>query len=86
VSVEIIDVELRHKSLNLSPGLNAGGAVTFMGESWITVKFAIVVVHSIKKAFGDNVEVEKCFWKGRVCVDVPVSAAITNHHTLYVDA
>jgi len=86
VSVQIINVQLCHQLLDLSPGLQAHWWVAGVWESWITVEFAIVCLHGVEKALWNDVKVVQSLWQGWVSVHIPVSATIANHHTLDVDS
>ena len=86
MSVEIVDVEVENQLLNLSLCFNAECAVVHI---WVvgsvTVESAVILLVSVENASGNYLKVVECLRKRRCSVYIPISAAISNHHTGKID-
>jgi hypothetical protein len=51
----------------------------------VPVEGAVVLLIGVENSSWDYLEVIECFRKGRCSVEIPVCAAITNHHTSKVN-
>ncbi len=56
-----------------------------MRVGWVTVELASVVVHGVQQSLGDNVKAIEGFGEDGVSVDIPVGAAISDHHSTKVN-
>ena len=86
MSVEVVDIEVENQFLDLGLCFETERTVVYIGVvSCVTIESAVVLLIGVENSSWDNLEVVKCLWKGRCSVDVPVCAAISNHHTSKID-
>lgn len=85
MSVEIVDVEVENQLLELNLCLQAQWAVMGIAESGVAVEQTVVLLVGVENSSGNDLEVKECFWESGTSVNIPVGAAIADHHTTEID-
>ena len=56
-----------------------------IAESGVAVEQTVVLLVGVENSSGNDLEVKECFWESGTSVNIPVGAAIADHHTTEVD-